>query len=71
MTEEEERKRGSFNLTLLEEVAASASFSRVLLEKYPDLPFAIHGHLEGIAVLLDDVVVKLTGLRAGKSYDEA
>lgn len=71
MTEDEERKRGSYNLTLLEEVIASASWNKELAEKYPDLPFAIHGHLIGMAALLDDVAVKLAGLRAGKSYDEA
>lgn len=32
MTEEEERKRGSFNLTLLEEVKASAAFTKHLRE---------------------------------------
>lgn len=71
MTEEEERQRGSFNLTLLEEVTASASFTKELGLKYPDLPLAISLHLERIGVLLDDVAVKLTGLRAGKSYEDA
>jgi hypothetical protein len=73
MTEDEERKRGSFNLTLLEEVKASADFSRDLRSKLPnrELDTAIQYHLEGIAKLLDDVAVKLEGLRAGKAYDEA
>lgn len=71
MTEEEERKRGSFNLTLLEEVKASAAFTKHLRESRADLDFALSGHLEGVAALLDDVAIKLEGLRAGKTYDEA
>lgn len=73
MTEDEERKRGSFNLTLLEEVKVSASYTRDLRAKLPDpeLDLTIQYHLEGIAALLEDVAVKLEGLRAGKSYDQA
>lgn len=72
-TENEERKRGSFNLTLLEELKASADFSRDLRGRLPnrELDSAIQLHLEGIAILQDDVAVKLEGLRAGKTYDEA
>ncbi|MEH6353849.1 hypothetical protein [Pseudomonas sp. 3JA] len=71
MTEEEERKRGSSNLTLLQEVQAAAAHTQDLHSKYPDLPFAVDWHLKGVAVLLADVAAKLEGLRAGKTYDEA
>ncbi|HGO9799931.1 TPA: hypothetical protein ACLEB8_005126 [Pseudomonas aeruginosa] len=73
MTEDEERKRSSFNLTLLEEVRASASHSRNLSHSLRNRPSdsVLMSHLEGVASLLDDVAVKLEGLRAGKPYDEA
>jgi hypothetical protein len=71
MTEDEERKRSTVNLTLLEEVRAAEAWSAKLVTLFPEMPFPVTSHFTGIAELLGDVAVKLEGLKSGKSYEEA
>lgn len=73
MTQEEERKQGSWNLTLLEEVKAAEAHSRMLASKYPEspeVPIMMGLHLKGTADLLADVVAKLERFKAGQPYND-
>ncbi|WP_055137527.1 hypothetical protein [Pseudomonas corrugata] len=51
-------------ITLLQEVKASADWTKELHKRNPQLPLAVSAYLEGVAVLLDDVATKLKSLKA-------
>lgn len=73
MTEEQERARGSWNLTLLEEVKAAEAHSRMLASKYPEnpeVPVIMGLHLKGTADLLADVAVKLERFKAVQPFND-